>query len=124
MTTKMLDVASTPLERNVARWIDARASDYDNGAEGVLNDLWKGGCASGMVGHLIYYKDTLNFYRKFRSEIDKLYYETLQELGELKLNGWDDEDPFAKETTNRNILAWFGFEETARKLSDRAGLEI
>ena len=29
---------------------------------------------------------------------------------------WDDEDPLAYYDYNQNLLAWFGFEETLRKL--------
>ena len=29
---------------------------------------------------------------------------------------WDKEDPLAAEDFNQNLLAWFGFEETLRKI--------
>lgn len=122
MTTKLQP--QTALERNVARWANARANDYQNGLEGVFSDLFYGGCASGMVSHLIYHKDTLAFYRKHRAEIQKMYTEMVNEFGENILNGWDKEDPFARDTQNQNLLAWFGFEEAARNLANRAGIEI
>ena len=37
---------------------------------------------------------------------------------------WDGEDIFAEETTNQNLLAWFGFEETARNLAGRNDIEV
>jgi hypothetical protein len=127
MTTKFNPV--TALERHVARWINARAQDYPGaGAEGALKDLFYGGCQSGLVGHLIYHKDTLAFYRKHRKEIDELLYTSLDDIGEngpadLFGEKWDKTDPLARDTQNQNLLAWFGFEETARKLADRAELD-
>ena len=126
MTTKFSTFAETTLEKHVARWIDSQAKTYDgdNPAIGVLEDL-SHGCSSGMVGHLIYTVDCVRFYRRFMGEIDKMYSEAIKEFGaDFKLNPWDDEDPLAREDVNKNTLAWFGFEETARKLADKAGLEI
>jgi hypothetical protein len=120
MTTIFYTLAESPLEKHVARWIDRyQDSGYDT-PESMLNDLLEHGCSSGMVGHLIYYHDTLAFYRKHHKEIDQMYAEATKEFGPgFKLNGWDEEDPLARDTTNRNILAWFGFEETARKLANK-----
>ena len=118
----------TKLERYVARWINKQAKDYDNGAEGVLKDLFYGGCQSGMVGELIYYADTVPFYKRHMSEIDALLKDTMKDTGlqpaELFGDRWDSDDPLARDTYNQTLLAWFGFEETARKLADRAGLEV
>ena len=127
MTTKLSPESA--LERNVARWANARAADYSNGLEGVFKDLFYGGCQSGMVSHLIYYKDTLAFYRKHRAEIEGIFTETMQNTGlfaPVQIFGqkWEESDPFARDTQNRNLLAWFGFEEAARRLCDRAGIEI
>ena len=120
----------TPLERNVARWINARAKEYGNGIgiEGVMSDL-SHGCSSGIVGHLIYYKDTVAFYRKHRAEIDALLTELINDTGSGSPSGlfgknWDNDDFFAREEANQNLLAWFGFEETARLLCVRAGIEV
>lgn len=126
MTTKL--TPESALERNVARWANARAADYENGLKGVFSDLFYGGCQSGMVGHLIYYKDTLAFYRKHRAEIESLLKETFEETGlfaPVQVFGkkWDETDPFCRETNNRNLLAWFGFEEAARRLCYRAEIE-
>jgi len=123
MTTKLQP--QTALERNVTRWANAYAADYDNGLEGVFKDLFYGGCQSGMVGHLIYHKDTISFYRKHHKEIDDLFYQLCDGLSPKEIFGdkWDETDPFAKETRNQNLLAWFGFEESARRLCDRAGIE-
>lgn len=127
MTTKTLD-PRTPMEKNVTRWANAHAADYNNGIEGVFKDLFYGGCQSGMVSHLIYYKDTLAFYRKHSQEIESMLAEMMNEMDAESPAGlfgdkWDKSDPFAHETSNRNLLAWFGFEEAARRLCDRAGID-
>jgi hypothetical protein len=115
------------LEAYVKDWINARARDYDGNVKSVLEDLFQGGCASGMVGELVYYSDTIPFYRKYRQEISALIKELQDSTGEpinKLLRGWDQDDPLALDTQNQNLLAWFGFEETARVLADRARIEI
>lgn len=105
---------------------NARAAEYDKGLEGVFSDLSRG-CSTGIVSHLIYYKETLAFYRKHRAEIDGLLYDLINEgaiNSPADLNGWDKSDPLARDTNNQNLLAWFGFEETARVLANRADIEI
>ena len=72
-----------------------------------------------MVSDLIYYTDTTAFYQEHRQEIQALITELSEAVGRPVnglLRGWDKSDPFANETTNQNLLAWFGFEETARQL--------
>lgn len=127
MKTKLTG-ANTRLERSVQKWANERAADYDNGVEGVLKDLFYGGCQSGMVGHLIYYRDTEKFFQTHRREISTLLAEQVESTGlqpaELFGDKWDTTDPLAQETLNRNLLAWFGFEEAARQLADRNGIEV
>ena len=74
-----------------------------------------------MVGFLIYYSDTVRFYKRYREEIDTLLYEEMEDVGlyspsELFGSKWDKEDPLGRDDYNQNLLAWFGFEETLRKL--------
>ncbi len=127
---KKLTGAKTRLERHVQRWANERAADYDNGATGVLKDLAYGGGSSGMISHLIYTADCVKFYQTHRREISALLAETTESTGEYDLSKvfsnttWEKEDPLAQEDGNRNILAWFGFEETARKLADLNGIEL
>ena len=37
---------------------------------------------------------------------------------------WETDDPMALATFNQNLLAWFGFEETARRMADALGWEV
>ena len=57
------------IKYEVIEWIESRIEDYDN-IEDIFNDLFTGGCESGIVTDLIYYEDTLNFYNKHKYEID------------------------------------------------------
>jgi hypothetical protein len=119
------NLATTPLERHVRNWLNREAKNYDSGVSGVTKDLQQGGCQSGFVGHLIYYRDTVRFYKRHQREIDVMLRDLLDDCGGgpadlFKRAAWDDSDPLAREDGNQNILAWFGFEETARKLYELA----
>ena len=118
--------AHTKLEKNVVTWWLSQSDGYEC-ITGPLKDLFYGGCVSGLVSHLIYYTDTLTFYKKHRDDIAVLLQRELAECGcpikEL-LRDWDESDPLCFDTHNQNLLAWFGFETAARDLSDRLGLEL
>lgn len=89
--------------------------------ERSLEELCLNGCESGLVGSLVYYSDTIKFFEENKSEINELLMEVIDSTGlpphELFKN-WDKDDPLAMETSNQNLLAWFGFEETARIMFD------
>lgn len=101
-------------------------NDYD--MEAVINDLMQGGCQSGLIGELVYYDDTLKFYNEFKDEINELLMDAVDNSGllpqDLFGDGWDKSDPLALDTNNQNLLAWFGFEETAFNLARELGFEI
>lgn len=130
MTSKIRLQPETKLERHVAKWLKDQAVDggYESGVEGVAEDLLYGGCQSGMVGHLIYYTDTIKFYKKYKADIHALLRDMLDSVGggidNLFGDKWDKEDPLANDTSNQNLLAWFGFEEAARVLCNRAEIEM
>ena len=124
------DCSETKLEEVARRWLNSTGKDggYTENAAGAYRDLMKGGCASGMVSDLTYYTDTVRFYKRHASEIDQMLQEACDDSGCLpgklfERAGWDDSDPLARDTTNQNILAWFGFEEAARTVANRAGLD-
>ena len=134
MNFKLIDTSSK-LQQAVKTWITSEADDYGNGRsdkdsiKSVLDDLAQGGCQSGMVSELIYYTDTTEFYCQHRKEIDALLVETMMEsIGshspvDLFGDKWEKEDPLAREGSNQNLLAWFGFEETALRLALHNGIE-
>lgn len=112
--------SDSPLFKRVCNYVISEWGDYTDKTN-IFKDVLYHGCRSGMVGFLIYYSDTVRFYKQYREEIDSLLYKTMEETGlhspaELFGNQWDKEDPLGREMYNQNLLAWFGFEETLRKL--------
>ena len=88
--------------------------DTDEEIKTFFSDLLTHGCVSGMIGKLIYYTDTHKFYDKYYCEIEELRFEYQESIGEsLNL----DHDL-------KNILAWFGFEETAYRLASELEIEV
>ena len=112
--------SGSKLTRHVCNYIILRWGDYDEKRH-IFTDVLDYGCQSGVVGELIYYCDTVRFYKQYKGEIDALLYQTMQDTGlyspsELFGDKWDKEDPLANYDFNQNLLAWFGFEETLRKI--------
>ena len=128
LTKKAIKAAAeTKLERVVAKWwVDNL--EYGDDPEVIMEDLLQYGCQSGMVSELIYYTDTAKFYKRHKEEINGLLYEMIESIGEgpngLFGEKWNKEDPLALQELNQNLLAWFGFEETARKLTAKLGIEF
>ena len=118
---KLESLKATKLEQVVIDWILDKTEDYDD-IQSVIEDLLQHGCQSGMVSDLISYSDTIAFYLEHQKEIDSLLYELLQDTGlsvkELFGDKWDDEDPLANDQFNRNLLAWFAFEETCHRIAN------
>ena len=109
------------LVKHVCDYVIDRWSDY-NDKKGIFKDVLHYGSQSGIVGELIYYTDTVRFYKQYREEINDLLYEIMNETGlyapsDLFGDKWDKEDPLAQDICNQNLLAWFGFEETLRKIA-------
>ena len=109
------------LTESVTDYILDKWDEYDDKKD-IVTDVLEHGCQSGMVGHLIYYNQTTAYYEGHKDEINKLLYETMDECGiyapsQLFGDKWDEEDPLAIDYYNQNLLAWFGFEETMRKVA-------
>jgi hypothetical protein len=124
---KKLKGAETTLEKEVQKTLNGMVYEgYE--IESVLADLMQGGCQSGIIGGLIYYTDTVKFYKKHEDEINKLLKELCDDCGSTPAalfgDKWDAEDFFARDTHNQNLLAWFGFEETARNLASKNDIEL
>jgi hypothetical protein len=93
-----------------------------------MKDVVSHGCVSGVVGELIYYNDTVAFYKKYRKEINTLLKEYMFEIGYISPaeafgKQWDNDDPLGEDTHNMNLLAWFGFEATCRQIADELGFD-
>ena len=112
--------SSSPLFKRVCNYVIDRWSDYKD-KKYIFTDVLNHGCQSGVVTELIYYSDTVRFYKQYRQEINDLLYDAMNGTGlyapsELFGDKWDKEDPLAHDDFNQNLLAWFGFEETLRSM--------
>ena len=112
--------SNSPLTKRVCNYIIGRWGDY-NDKKYIFTDVLHNGCCSGVVSELIYYYDTVRFYKQYRQEINEMLYNIMNETGlyapsELFGDKWDKEDPLAQDICNQNLLAWFGFEETLRNI--------
>ena len=102
-------------------------SGYDKerpgrGAVMFLTDVCSQGCSSGCWSDLIYYSDTGPFFQKYAKEIGGIVREDQEsgafgDKGMSSLTGWDSSDPLALEENNRNVLAWYGVESWAMRLT-------
>lgn len=112
--------SNSPLLKRVCNYVIGRWGDY-NDKKYIFTDVLHNGCCSGVVSELIYYYDTVRFYKQYRQEINEMLYNIMNETGlyapsELFGDKWDKEDPLAQDDFNQNLLAWFGFEETLRNI--------
>lgn len=105
---------------------------YSNDSEDIqshIEDILQYGCQSGTVGMLIYYSDTMSFFKKYKKEIMSLLKDILQDTGfkspsELFGTKFDEDDYFIEDTQNQNLMAWFGYEETVRLIGYKLELDI
>lgn len=71
-----------------------------------ISEILNYGCKSGVVGDLVYHKDTHAFYDKYYREIEDIRISYEEETGvPIKITG-----------DLKNHLAWFAFEYTANEL--------
>ena len=64
------------LTKRVCNYVISRWGDYDD-KKHIFTDVLHYGCQSGVVGELIYYSDTVCFYKQYRQEINALLYELM-----------------------------------------------
>lgn len=124
---KGLKAEGTKLEKKVINVLLDQGNSED--IEIYIKDVLHHGCQSGMVGELIYYNDTVAFYNKYKRDINNLLVDIMDETGfespsEIFGEKWDNEDPLAEDTSNQNLLAWFGFEETCSRIANQLELDI
>ena len=115
---KLKSESDNKLTNHVCGYVINRWHDYDDKIN-IFKDVLYMGCVSGIVSELVWYSQTVAFYKKYRNEINTLLYELidgtgLHSLTDLFGKNFDAEDPLALNTHNQNLLAWFGFEETLR----------
>ena len=78
-----------------------------------FRDVLNNGCQSGIVGELIYFYQTKEFFKDYCDEILDIYSVYVEEgLIQQELEHMDS-----------NWLAWFGFEEALRMIADQLNIE-
>ena len=100
-------------------YIDRKYSNTDELIR-ELEDLLRYGCVSGMITDLIYYDDTIKFYDNYKDDINELLSGLLDGSGlsiqEFFGKNFDNDDPLILNFSNKNLLAWFGFEESSYRI--------
>lgn len=93
-----------------------------------IQDIQYGGCSSGVVSDLIYYSDTLEFFKQYKRFINAMLVEYMDNSGSSNpadiLKDWDKSDPLAMDTSNQNLLAWFGFEMTIYNIANQLEIDV
>ena len=102
--------------------------EHEDDNEKILLDIINYGCAKGSVHRLVYTVDILEFYETYKSEIYDLLVNLLNDCdykspAELFGDKWDNTDPLAFYEDNKQLLAFFGFEETIRNIANEFGIE-
>jgi len=130
-TKKLLDQFSKEgkLKKDVITILKSKAKDYSNDYKSLLKDILYNGLQSGIISDLVYYSDTLKWYNKHKAEIKMMLREAMMNYGtnnpaDLFGRNWDQDDPFVEDTANKNLLAWFSFEETAREIANNLGYDL
>jgi len=93
---------------NITEEVIKEAMEYDNPKD-FFEDLLQYGCQSWMVGWLVRYTDTHEFFDKHYDEIEELRNELDEQWIELNI---------PTHTDLKNFLAWLSFEEKSRELYD------
>lgn len=115
------------LEKATKKILLENTSDID--AKAYLKDLFQYGCISGIVNGLIYYWETMSFFKKNKIEIADLLLEVMFNYGvscpsELFGDEFDTDDFLCVKTNNQNLLAWFAFEKTAKTIAEKIGIDV
>ena len=98
--------------------------EHEDNNKNILLDIINYGCVNGSVRWLVYSSDILDFYDEYKREINELLYKSdYDNLADLFGIKWDKHDPLALEDNNKQLLAFFGFEETITNIAYKFGIE-
>lgn len=109
--TKMLEDVSNELGLDKYEFVDEFISDmayhitnYDNPLS-FFEDMQRGGCASGMIGMVIYNSDCLALYGKYANDMEEFREELEESIG----------SPLQRDTALRHYvwICWLCYEELA-----------
>lgn len=82
-----METETTGVKNDVINWLLEDVEEYSPQAK--LQDLLLNGCQSGMVNHLIYYKDTVAYFEDNESEIREFVTDI---SGIVEIESWDGID--------------------------------
>ena len=81
---KTMETETAGVKNDVINFLLAQSQDSED-AKGILENVLTHGCESGMVNHLIYYKDTVRYFEEHKEEITEMLYQ----LGIEDVESWD-----------------------------------
>ena len=120
---KIKNATDSKLTIWVCDYVIRNWNKYDDKKD-IFLSVMRDGCISGVSRDLIYYEQTKRFYEAHKYEINELIYKCgYTDLSDLFGDKWDTHDPLALGEDNKNLLAWFGFEETLTNIAVKFGIE-
>lgn len=120
---KIKNESDNALTKRVCDYIISNWKYFDDKKD-IFLTIINNGCRSDACRDLIYYGQTKSFYETYKREINELIYKNgWRNLIDLFGKNWDVTDPLALENDNKNLLAWFGFEETITNIAYKFGIE-
>lgn len=120
---KIKNESNSALTKYVCDYVIKKWDKFDD-KKYIFLDVMKYGCESGVCSDLVFYEQTKRFYEAYKCEINELIYKRgYDNLTDLFGGSWDRHDPLALEDDNKNLLAWFGFEETIANIARKFGIE-
>lgn len=94
--------------------LDDLEEETDKAFYNRLDEISSNGCASGIVPSMVHYKYTVSFYNRHKEIINEYISELCNNIGCTSLTdiftNFDEDDILCLHTTNKNLLAWYGYE--------------
>lgn len=122
---KEMEQNTNGIKNDVIRFI-IENSDNSEDAQNTLNDITNYGCQSGLVNHLIYYKDTVKYYDTHEKEITQIiqdYYNI--DLDNLGIDQIDElADLLDTESFYDRLESTENYEKAIQTIADNEGLTI
>ena len=115
------DLAKEVCEHIILNW------DVWEDKKNIFLGVYYHGCENGLVPGLIYDDRICEFYEEYKSDINCIYAEALNELDfktptDLFGDKWDTKDPLALGVNNQQLLVYYAFEETAFQIGCKFGI--
>ena len=115
-----LNMTSKKNEMTLKEWVSQLAEE--NAGEDYttfLEDVTQHGCVSGIIGELVYYRDTTKFYDKHEEEIWERLYNVSDNMGIPPLDvitRFRGASQVDTGTEFKNLLAWWATENVAGEI--------